>query len=331
MHELTHIHFFSWETRISFELPVGFEEQSEDPDSHAAIYADDLDADQEPGARVMTRMTAVPSDGSDACRSMAAASAEIGSRTVESREECSVDGAPAIRQVLCYYDEDAGIDVTRHETHAQIKNVVFSLICLAPSSRSAAYASAFDHASRSARIVLLPLDEETPVSSQGCPTSFAHAGTRISAIVPESWTVTEPTEHSIRFFAPADAEHDGSTPTFSIALGEPDGFGPEGFADFCEASLGRLEQETPGFALRGVERYALSSLVDVHAVWYAGTWESDRELVQLQALGLLDRYHLYLVNAAAPLSLADHYTRVFDGILRGLRVLPSLPGYARER
>ncbi len=323
MEEPAHIHFFSWETRISIELPVGFEEQVEDHDTHTAIYADDLDEDEMPGARVMTRMSATPYGQTDAYRSMAAASEQIGTRTVEHREECVVDGAPAIRQILRYHDDEVGTDVIRHETHAQIENVIFSLICLAPSARSTDYVAAFGHASRTARFVLLPLDGEVQPSRGERPASFAHAGVRISALIPDSWTVDEPADHSIRFFAPPDARHDGSVPTFSIALGEPDGFAPDDFARFCDASVGRLEEEVPGFVLRSVERYALSSFVDLHTVWYAGTWESDRELVQLQALGLLDRYHLYLINAAAPLRMAETYTPVFDAILRSLRVLPS--------
>ena len=323
MEELTHIHFFSWETRVSIELPVGFEEQGEDRDTNSAIYADDLGEGGEPGARVMTKMTAAPPGTADAYRAMATASAQISPRTVEHHEECTVDGAPAIRQVLRYHDDEAEVDVVRHETHAQLADVVFSVICLAPSDASADYLAAFDHASRSTRIVLLPADGELPIDSPERPASFAHAGVGISALVPDSWTVEEPTEHSIRFFASVDADHHGSVPTFSIALGEPDGFGPDGFADFCAASIDRLEHEMSGFALRAVERYALSSFVDVHAVWYAAAWDSTRELVQLQALGLLDRYHLYLVNAAAPLALAERYTPVFDAILRSLRVLPT--------
>ncbi len=323
MNELTRIHFFSWETRISIELPVGFEEQVEDPDSNTAIYADDLDEDQELGARVLTRMTAVPSESADAYRSMAAASAQIGTRTVEHQEECTVDGARAIRQTLGYHDEEAGIDVVRHETYAQLGNVVFSLICLAPSYKSSDYLAAFDHASRSARIVLLPLGGEIQMSGPERPASFAHAGVRVSAVIPDSWTVEEPAEQMIRFFAPADLDQYRSTPTFSIVLGEPDGFGPDGYDEFCNASVGRLQDATPEFALRARERYALSSFVDVHAVWYTGTWDEGLELMQLQALGLLDRYHLYLVNAAAPIALAEHYTPIFDGILRSLRVLPS--------
>ena len=163
-----YIHFFSWETRVSIELPVGFEEQFEDPGTHSAIYADDLDdddesddADDSPGARVMTKMTAVPETSPEAYRAIARASAEgpaqdANPRTVQHRREREIDGAPALRQVLTYNDEEAGIDVVRHETFAQLTNVVFSITCLAPASREAEYLPAFDHAGDSARFILIP-------------------------------------------------------------------------------------------------------------------------------------------------------------------------------
>lgn len=150
------IHFFSWETRVSIELPVGFEEQVEDPETHSAIYGDDLD-DDEPGARVMTKMTAVPPGTADAFRMIAGESAGIASRAVASREEIVIDGVPAIRQVLRYRDGELGIDVLRHETFAQLADVVFSITCLAPADRSTEYRPAFDHASDTARFILLSI------------------------------------------------------------------------------------------------------------------------------------------------------------------------------
>ena len=155
MESSPYIHFFSWASRVSIELPVGFEEQLEDPDTNSAVYADDLDDEDEPGARVMTKMTAVPVESSDAYRSLAAASAEIDSRSVEHQRECAVDGASAVRQILSYRDDEAEIDVIRHETVAQLGNVVFSIICLAPASRRTDYLPAFDHAADSARFILL--------------------------------------------------------------------------------------------------------------------------------------------------------------------------------
>lgn len=150
-----YIHCFSWATRVSIELPVGFEEQMEDSKTNSAIYADDLDDDDEPGARVMTKMTAVPLESSDAYHSVAAASVQINSHIVEHQRECVVDGAPAVRQILQYRDDEAGLDVVRHETVAQLGNVVFSIIGLVPAYRRTDYMAAFDHAADSARFILL--------------------------------------------------------------------------------------------------------------------------------------------------------------------------------
>jgi hypothetical protein len=120
---------------------------------------------------------------------------------------------------------------------------------------------------------------------------FAHEGVRISALVPATWSVSEVAENRVRFYAPAHPEHDDHSPTFSISLGEPEGFGPDGFQDFCDASRANLAQGL-GFA-------------------------------QLQALGLMDRYNLYLINAASLPSLAEVYLPVFSDILRSLRMLPG--------
>jgi hypothetical protein len=155
------VHFFSWETRISIELPVGFEEYMEDGETNSAIYADDLDDEDAelPGGRVMTKLTAVAVDSAGAYRELAAASARIGDRSVESREECTIDGAPALRQTLAYRDEDAELDVIRHETFAQVGNVIFSITGIAPAARRDEYLPALDRASRTARFILLPVTE----------------------------------------------------------------------------------------------------------------------------------------------------------------------------
>jgi len=152
--------------------------------------------------------------------------------------------------------------------------------------------------------------------------SFAHEGTRISALVPGSWAVSEVTPRHVRFFAPAHPDHEDHRSTFSISLGEPEGFAPDEYEDFCDASLARLSEGLPGFALRRVERFTLSSFVDIHAVWYHSRAESGLEFAMLQALGLLDRYNVYLINAATLTPLADVYLPAFDEILRSLRVLP---------
>jgi hypothetical protein len=310
------IHFFSWETRVSIELPVGFEEQFEDPDTNSAVYADDLDEadeDDQPGARVMTRMSALPEGTEEAHLSMAEASARVGARSVEKREELAVDGFPAIRQTLTYRDDDLEIDVFRHETFIQVANVLFSITCLAPAVKREDYQAAFDYASETARCILLPEHSGT----------FTHEMLRISAVVPDTWSVSEIAENHVRFFSPPQEQYDNHRSTFSISRGEPEGFGEQWFQDFCEASLAALARGLSEFELRSVERFTLSSFVDIHAVWYSYTSESGLPFVQLQVLGLMDRYNLYLINAATLQPLAETTAPVFDAILRSLRMLPT--------
>jgi hypothetical protein len=317
---LGYIHFFSWETRVSIELPVGFEEEAEDPDTNSAIYTDGLDEPEDSdkiAARVLTKMTAVPPGSTDAYRAIAKESEGISSRSVESREEIVVDGAPAIRQILRYREEELGIEVFRHETFAQLADVVFSITCLAPADQSGEYRPAFDHGSDTARFILLPASEAT--------VSLAHGGLRISALLPETWELSEVADNHLRFFGSAHPEHDGYRSTFSIKLGEPGGFGAEWFQAFSDASLSNLRKDFPGFELRSIERFTLSSLVDVQAVWYSWESESGHAFTQLQALGLMDRYHLYLINAATLSRLSEKYLPIFDDVLRSLRMLPSLP------
>jgi len=151
----SHIHHFSWHSKVSLELPLSFEEQSEDPDTNSAIYADDLDDDDELGAKVLAKATAVPVEQHDAYRLLAVESAEVPKRSLESFIECSVDGVPAVQQILAYEQEDLEVRVLRHETFAQIGNIVFSLICLAPAERADEYLPAFEHAANTARFVLL--------------------------------------------------------------------------------------------------------------------------------------------------------------------------------
>lgn len=151
----SHIHFFSWATKVSLELPVGFEEAVEDESTNSAVYADDLDEDDPLGGRVMTKATAVPQGADDAYQRLADESAGMEGRTVSSRTETEIDHLPAVQQVLRYHQDDVETDVVRHETWAQVGDVVFSITGLAPEDRAGEYLAGFEHASGTARFILL--------------------------------------------------------------------------------------------------------------------------------------------------------------------------------
>lgn len=152
--------------------------------------------------------------------------------------------------------------------------------------------------------------------------SFAHEGTLISALVPDGWEAFEQHPQQVRFFGPTQIEHNDYRPTFSIALGKPEGFGAEWFDEFADQSLVQLQSEYQGFVLRSTERLTLSSLVEVNAVWYEWEPQPDVAFAQLQAIAPVDRYRMYLINAATLRPLAETHLPIFDQILRSLRMLP---------
>jgi hypothetical protein len=318
-----YIHQYSNITRISIELPLSFEEQQEDPEQASVIYADDLDEGDKPGARVLVKATALGAGGhatigsgaegpdtpAPAALSMAEAAAAIPGRELVSRQDVRVEGFPAIRQILHYEG------YTSHETYLVLENVLFSITAVAPEKRAEEYLPAFDHAAATARLILPGRDMA----------SWSDETLRVSVVLPPGWEApahnSEPDQEMVRFFGPEQPDHDDYRPTFSITVGEPGGFGEEWFEELCRNSLETLRENYAGFHLRSTQRFSISSLVDVNAMWF--NWEPEPGFlsVQLQALIPVDRYRMFLVNAATLLPLADAHLPYFERILRSLRVL----------
>ena len=152
---------------------------------------------------------------------------------------------------------------------------------------------------------------------------FAHPTLQVSMLVPDDWTASEVAPNHVRFFGPEHPEADEYRPTFSIAVYRPDGFGDEWFEQFCAASVERLGESYDDFMLRSIDRFPLSSLVDVHATWYDWQAGPDHRSSQLQALIAMDMFRFYLINAATRTELAERYLPVFDAMLRSIRLLPA--------
>lgn len=150
----TLVHFFAWPTRISLELPVGFEEADVQPDANAAIYADDLDEDDPLGGRVLAKASTV-GDEPEAFRRLAEAAASEPGRELVWRRELVVGGLPACLQQVTAPDPNLDVEVVRVELFAQAADVVFTIIGLAPAERADEYVPAYERAATTARFVLL--------------------------------------------------------------------------------------------------------------------------------------------------------------------------------
>jgi hypothetical protein len=149
------VHAFSWSTRVSLELPPGFEPVVADATTNSATYMNLVAAGQV-GVRIVTRAMATSPGVDGAYRDMALDSAaQPGRRTIDARYETQVDGYPAVRLLLRCRDEATGFVTFRHETYAQVGNIVFTIVATVPAGAPDGYLEVFEHASRTARFVLL--------------------------------------------------------------------------------------------------------------------------------------------------------------------------------
>lgn len=333
-----HIHHYSPVNRISIELPIGFEEQEEDAEAGVVVYADDLDDMDDMdsdvgrdgtggngqvahGGRVITRVVTLPAGHEAPERHagtvMEAASASAGRPgcTIDSREEITVDGVPAVRQTLRYTMEGIG-PVVAVETVLQVHNLLLTIFAVAPESREAEYYAPFIHASDTARIVVP--EQFRPVTGVR---SWSSEELRVSLLFPPEWEPTWPEENTMRLFGPECREFNDYRPTFSILMGEPTGFGEEWFESFRGEALNVLQTTYEGFTLRTTELFTLSSLVETGATWYEWDPGHGQRAAQLQALVSVDRYRMYLINAATLLPLAEDHLPIFHQILRSARFL----------
>jgi hypothetical protein len=143
------VHFYSYVTGVSFELPVGFRADGEDDAS--ANYVDD----ESPPARVQVRVVGELEEGSDPAiaDTMAARLADGFSNAAGesvSRAERLVDGVPAHTVVMRM--ESGSL---MHETVFAVDGRVLVVVAMTPAERASELLPAFDTVVDSIRLVAL--------------------------------------------------------------------------------------------------------------------------------------------------------------------------------
>lgn len=312
------IHCFSRFSRVSLELPMTFEEDAEDAENGLASYTDQASVGDQPGAMVLTKAIQVAGKDSNAFRRLAQESAALHPDAVCTTNELIVDGVPAVTQEQSYDDAELEMKVQRRVLFAQIENLVFLINAMVPLSRAEEYRAAIDHAFETARFVLLPVVERYAGS-------IAHGGIQASLVFPDDWDVEESAENQVRFFGPPQPEHNDYRPTFSVALGQPEGYGDQWVEQLVVQSRANMAESYDGFALLKEDRFPLSSLVEVHCMEYRWEAEPGLSFSQIQALIPVDMQRMYLINAATLEPLAGTFIPLFYQMLRSLRILGPVP------
>ncbi|WP_460057600.1 hypothetical protein [Spirochaeta dissipatitropha] len=314
-HILETIHFSSWITRISLELPVGFEEQSEDEEDYSVVYADDLDPDDEPGARVLTKITAVDTE-SQAAGIMAEESVAVLDAQLQDRRECSIDGVPAIFQILHMHEPILKQDMLRCEAFAQLDDVLFSIVCMAPLLRQHEYFNIFEKACLGTRL-MIPTTPETEL-----PVSLTHRECGLSLLIPKNWKGYAPAKNQIQFLAPAIEELDNYQPSISFMYGQPESSGQDWFQEFCKLNREQIQKGYRNSNLLETRTFSISSMAELNIEHFEWEPEEGFEVSQLQALLMADRYRMYVIHAACRKSIADIYIPIFRDIILSMRLLP---------
>ena len=151
-------HFFSYETKVSLELPVEWEEEEVGQDT--VTYAFGLDEDEpefEHPPKLIVKAIAVPMGESDAYKQLAQQMVDIPRQDVQviSRRAELIDDVPAVVDVLSYYEDEVGSRLTQYQALAQIENVVFSVTGIVEESRMDEVLPVFEGAVKSIRFILI--------------------------------------------------------------------------------------------------------------------------------------------------------------------------------
>jgi len=149
------IHFFSYGTKISLELPVGWEEREQQGNN--AIYvleADDDDVDLAFDPILVVATVRLPTSDDDAHLRLAAALLDA-HRTarVLAHNDIAIDAMPAIEDITLGRDPDVTAEAVRYQAVAQLDNVGFTFTGVAPADMADEFIDIFRSAVASARMI----------------------------------------------------------------------------------------------------------------------------------------------------------------------------------
>lgn len=312
------IHFFSWTSRISMLLPVGFEEQSDDEENQTVIYADDLDEEDKPGARILTKITFVPAPQQQEHLQLALQRTKLPGHKLISRDEFIHNGDPAISQQLSI--ENAKNRQVAIEYYILHNHLLFSITCIAPADRGKEYLTQFQQTLNSLRLIFL--SEENPIIFNPQTGILDHGKLFLSAVIPEGWYPQEAEQGVLRFYGPVMTDFNDYQPTLSITMTEPEDNTNNWFTKLMENRLSQLQQSSE-YELLEDKTLHLHDHMPARLLRYR--WHADNNHVfhQYQAFIKSGYQTFYLINAATLEPLAMQHAPLFDKIIEEIRFLTA--------
>lgn len=155
------LHFFSYETKVSLELPVGWEELEED--IGLAIYGDELDDEAEEveigklDPKLTLKTFAISTSEPEAFKKIADQTLNVPKKNqqVLQRKIREVDSYPASVDLFTYEDEEIGGAIAQYQVFVQIADVICSITGIVDLQDQEEYFPVFEEAVQSIRFILV--------------------------------------------------------------------------------------------------------------------------------------------------------------------------------
>ena len=149
---VTPIHFFSYETKVSLELPAGWSELQELVG--AAIYGYD-DADSQSSPRFVVKTIALPTSTAGADQSILAGIIQA-ARPIQMLNEpitVDIDGFSGQMAIFTFQPSGLSTVMLQHQVVVQVDQIVFSLAGVVEASAQAIWLPVFEAIGQSVRFI----------------------------------------------------------------------------------------------------------------------------------------------------------------------------------
>jgi hypothetical protein len=152
------VHFHSAQTKVSLELPYGWQEQ--ETGDHHAIYALEEGRARQEGLdyppRFVVKVVEVLVQTPDAYQELAQSMRSLPAQDQEfvSHSAQTVAGFEAVVDVFSYLEPAVDSRVTQYQVFVQVGQVVFSLTGIVQETHKAAYLGVFEAAVASVRFIV---------------------------------------------------------------------------------------------------------------------------------------------------------------------------------
>ena len=155
------LHFFSHQTHVSLELPVGWEELSEDQ-HRATYYYEIFDEDEDEAQQALNPRFLVslfPAGGTEVERLNQASQAMLAEQKQQfshlSHADVEIDGYPAVTDVFSYFFDELDTQLVQNQTFVLVDDVLFSFTGNAPDEYQEAFLKMNDDALSAARFIFI--------------------------------------------------------------------------------------------------------------------------------------------------------------------------------